>query len=337
MPNVFDLMMGSEPDAQESARALAEQIRKQRAYALAGALASPNAGKTMADMTAKAANEDAGLLEKAAQARMTKGEEAQNRAHQFRLAETMAKLNRPQFHVLPAGAPAAGMAWDPSTQSWKATGPALPQKPGGGGDKTPEARWIEFGNKFNAGIASARNPLGVSQNLINRAERIEAIPAGTPLPELDRRQMEEIGIGVASLMTGGNVVARQTFERLVPQSAVGHINKLKEWIFNNPTGLEQQEFAKKFLQIIAREKRVGLEQKKGTITQGALTYIDTIRHPEIKKKAKPWFKEAGFTDEEIANIMGEEPPAAPPPPGPSVPMGRTGGTPAVDLRKKYGL
>jgi hypothetical protein len=77
MPNIYDLIMGSGPDAQETAQAMASRIRGQRGMGALGAVAGgglPGLGK----MTADDASEDQKTLLDASKARAQFGEEKRN-------------------------------------------------------------------------------------------------------------------------------------------------------------------------------------------------------------------------------------------------------------------
>lgn len=86
MANIYDILMGSPPQANETAQAMAEQIRRGRAVQLAGALGSDNAIGAMGGVVGAHAKQDQDLMEKAAATRAHYGEEAKQRDFMLKMA-----------------------------------------------------------------------------------------------------------------------------------------------------------------------------------------------------------------------------------------------------------
>lgn len=91
---------------------------------------------------------------------------------------------------------------------------------------------------------------------LNRIGRADALiqQMQTQVGGGDTRQMRELGTSLASVLTGGNVVAQNQVEELIPQTYKGRFNVFLEKLSNNPTGTEQQAFIKRFADTLAREK-----------------------------------------------------------------------------------
>lgn len=103
----------------------------------------------------------------------------------------------------------------------------------------------------------------VSKNVFDQAERLESMSnaaKGNP----DKRQMEELAIGINKMLSGSSSPAQQQVSALIPQSLSGDVNKLREWLVNEPTGTGQQEFVKRLSDTVAREKATASDQMKRT-------------------------------------------------------------------------
>lgn len=114
---------------------------------------------------------------------------------------------------------------------------------------------------------------GVSKQVFDRAERLQSLAVAS-MGNPDRRQMEELAIGLNAMLSGSNTGAQDQVKALVPQSLVGNANKLREWLVNDPTGTGQQEFVKRLNDTIAREKATAMDQIKRTQFQRIGRYAD---------------------------------------------------------------
>jgi len=87
----------------------------------------------------------------------------------------------------------------------------------------------------------------------------------------DTRQMRELGTSVAAIITGGNVVAQNQVEEMIPKTYKGTFNQFIESLTNNPTGLDQQAFIKRFKDTIQREKAATQSQSRAIAERSAPT------------------------------------------------------------------
>lgn len=126
---------------------------------------------------------------------------------------------------------------------------------------------------------------GVSKNVFDRAERLQSL-AVAAIGNPDKRQMEELAIGLNAMLSGSNTGAQEQVKQLVPQSLVGNANKLKEWLTNEPVGTGQQEFVKRLSDTVAREKATAADQIKRTQMQRVSAYT------KLEKSAPDEFKNA---------------------------------------------
>lgn len=110
-----------------------------------------------------------------------------------------------------------------------------------------------------------------NQKRVDNADRVQAL-----LEQVhnnpDPRQMEELAISTQALLSASGSPAAEQVKALIPHSAIGNANKLKEWILNDPTGTGQQEFVKRMAETVSREKEVATNQVQKAQTQRLSAY-----------------------------------------------------------------
>lgn len=129
-----------------------------------------------------------------------------------------------------------------------------------------EEKWAESLKKDIDPDASRSGNFGeISKNKI-RAQRIQTLvgdyvqnPARLAL---DKRQVEEMAIGVSALMGGSGSPSESTIHALVPQTLWGDVKGIAEWIANKPLGKGQQEFVKRMAETVNRESDLASQQMK---------------------------------------------------------------------------
>lgn len=123
------------------------------------------------------------------------------------------------------------------------------------------------------GLGQLLNPYaakGGLRGLMDRVTQAELLKrsvaraGGNP----DRRQIEELAIGLNKLLSGSSGGAQHQVEALVPQTIWGDVNKLAERISNEPTGLGQQKFVSRMLETIEGEERKAAEIARNAVKQG---------------------------------------------------------------------
>lgn len=124
-------------------------------------------------------------------------------------------------------------------------------------------RFTQLGDALDPSKARA-GAFGTSKQVFDRAERLQTLAGAYKDNNLDSRQVEELAIGLNSMLSGSNVGAASQVEKLVPKSIVGDVQKMKEWLTNDPKGTNQQEFVKRMLGSIEREKSTAQDQIKRT-------------------------------------------------------------------------
>jgi hypothetical protein len=105
---------------------------------------------------------------------------------------------------------------------------------------------------------------GNTQQTLNAAEKAEGLIAQGrgQTGGLDSRQIEELATSVQKLLSPGGSSASGRIEALVPHTFWGKAQSLREYLTNNPTGLNQGAFADRLAETVAREKAIADDQKK---------------------------------------------------------------------------
>lgn len=162
---------------------------------------------------------------------------------------------------------------------------------------------------------NVRNPYGVAQLGLSRAERIEGLVSQYKDLNLDAREMEELAIGLNSMLQGSNISSQKQVMGLIPRSAVGNVQRMKEWLENNPQGLNQQKFVERMLNDVRREKQVFQGQVMKFARSKVAKYSDLLKkYPEetndilksfnVDPEAYAQWKSNGFKDSPPIELSG---------------------------------
>ncbi len=144
-------------------------------------------------------------------------------------------------------------------------------------DDKSNKRFSEFGKELDSGKASSRSDFGKQQSTISNADRVLALGAQGDSQDggLTTRQIHELAISSAALVSGGNTGSAQgTINALVPHSYAGSAAGIEEWLLNEPKGANQQAFVKQMLETADREKQLASEKVKGYKAQVLSGYKD---------------------------------------------------------------
>lgn len=126
-------------------------------------------------------------------------------------------------------------------------------------------------NKMASALKSDLDPnagragnLGFNQKKVDAADRLMSlVNQGKQQPgSLDKRQMEELAIGLNSMLSNSSTGAASQVEALVPHTWLGKAQDLKEFLTNDPQGRDQQAFVNRIADTIQRERDVASEQVK---------------------------------------------------------------------------
>lgn len=139
--------------------------------------------------------------------------------------------------------------------------------------------------------------LAVNQRKVDQADRLEGLAGAYQGGNLDKRQMEELAIGLNSLLSGSNAPAASQIKALLPSSARGNLNGLIEFMTNNPTGTDQQAFVARMVDSIGREKGIAEAQVKRSQLQRLSS------HANLKEASPDDYSAVlgayGITDEDL--------------------------------------
>lgn len=149
-------------------------------------------------------------------------------------------------------------------------------------DQWLQAQFAKMGDDLDWN-KNVRSAYGVTAQGFHRAERIEGLASRYKDLNLDRREMEEMAIGLNSILQGSNQSAQEQVRGLIPKSIRGNFQKWKEWLINEPQGLQQQKFVSRMLDDVRREKSVMGKQLLRDAVQKVSKY-DALR----KKDPTRW-------------------------------------------------
>ena len=95
---------------------------------------------------------------------------------------------------------------------------------------------------------------------VMQAQNLETLANAFPDGNLDSRQVEELSLGLANMLAGSGGTSRAQVEGLIPHTWSGKAANVQEWITSDPKGAGQQEFVKRMMHTIEREKETSLNQ-----------------------------------------------------------------------------
>lgn len=264
-PDIYTLLMGGGPDAAASAQAMAEQIRRGRQAALAGALGSPGAIGAMGQQVAANTRQDQAGLEKAIEQRSRYGEEAKTREadakrqaddRKSQLAQTLAVINanKPQFQPTP-GTTSDG--YKLVNGQWVPVGDRPPPAAKGAGGVGSPAERAEF-NKLNQEMTpewAVRSAFGqAGQQDFNAIRGIALAIRNKQAP--NTAQQAELAALAGRMATGG-VPTMHTMEQFNPGSANRTVATVKQWLSGKPVDPKMQEWADATLAMMEGESDAG--------------------------------------------------------------------------------
>lgn len=136
------------------------------------------------------------------------------------------------------------------------------------------------------------------------AQLIESVPGG----KLDPNEMEELAIGAAALATGGNVVARETINGLLPKYVRGDVAKIKQYILGAPQDAEGQDFIKRLGNTAKREGDLMAAQLVETRRKLLPKHTSLWEHPRGKDRIYNMATQYGIDPKDIDAVFA--PPSA---------------------------
>ena len=112
-----------------------------------------------------------------------------------------------------------------------------------------------MGKDLNDLAINSNSPAGISakralyaKSGLNLIEQTKNQPGGA-----DKRQMAELQMEVARVLTGQGVMTNETLNSLASDTAESKVKNWEEWLTNNPTGVRQQAFIDRFQTTLERQ------------------------------------------------------------------------------------
>ncbi len=162
-----------------------------------------------------------------------------------------------------------------------------------------DKRLSEFEKSMNEWRQGPGSAYGKAALLSMAADQVMAIKAQVESQPggLDNRQAHELAIATARMVSGGSESAQSTIEALVPHSIGSKVAPLIEWLTSNPTGNNQQEFAKRMFETAEREGHQAKETAKRIKSSVMAGYQDLANNPSTKDRYEKIINNAFSTDE----------------------------------------
>lgn len=171
---------------------------------------------------------------------------------------------------------------------------------GGGVQSADDKKYDRLEDKFRATMdpSTARNSVGTGA-LMQRKESINALFAlAAAQPDLNfvGTEMEDFATAMAGVIGRGSASqADAKIQRLLPNTAQGKFKSWQEFLMNNPTGKDQQEFVHRMLADVASEDD-NVNQRLKQYKQGKQALFRQLqkKRPDVWNDAEDAWKE--FTD-----------------------------------------
>jgi hypothetical protein len=291
MPGIYDILMGEAPDAAQSAEALARAIRGQRGMAALGGMAGggmPGLGTVNAGQ----ALQDQQQLEKAAEARMRYGQEAQNfkqtMASQAQQAKSHDDLMKAQL-----GLQGKMYASDSAFQRALATNDKEDKQA-----VRDDSAWERYVKSTNAGLATSRSVIGQDKNVMQRVDRTLGLVESKEY--LTPQEVHDMYVALAGVLTGGNVAARGTIESISASSLNMKLADAMQWISSNPEDAGAQEFVKRTAATLRVERDLAKKRIIETVKDQATGMQELLRRKG--RTAIDYHREVGVDDATLESL-----------------------------------
>jgi hypothetical protein len=166
--------------------------------------------------------------------------------------------------------------------------------------------------------AMVRGAFSISKQVMDRADRLRTLDDAITAYQngnADSRQIEELAIGMNSLLSGSNTGAQEQVKMLVPKTAIGNASKMYEFLSGNPQGTNQKAFVDRMMQTVEREKQTAqnqinktrfsrIAQYKDVEEKDPIGFNDVLRSWEINPDEYHAWKTAGYKQPDVAKMPG---------------------------------
>jgi len=136
------------------------------------------------------------------------------------------------------------------------------------------------GKLISEDMARMNTPFGKNANLINTADRLEALISSKDPKDVTNQQIYEIARGLDGMVSmGASTIGGTT--HLLPRGFMADMAVASEKVKNEPAGAGQAKFVKQAMETIRRERDIAKKQI-AKAAKGALgSYMDlSTKHPE---------------------------------------------------------
>ena len=322
--DLYGMLFGDSEDAKRSSKAMSDLLKYKKGMALVGSMAGgPMANAAM--MEKQAAGEEKTQLT-GLDNRMRYGQEAQQ--WKDALAQR-AEQNRYQIATMNANADLQRSDMEGQykllVQAGKEADTRAAEKDALAAAKENRKNWFTFADKFNPTVAAGRNPLGLTENLLNRTERLKSLvdSGGNPDVVITSQLVRELEMGIASLGSAGSSgqIAKSAVDEIAFKTLGRNLAEAVQWATGHPQDSAVKEFVHQSMYTLAREHEVMKGQQRRGVAMGAVTRRDLFDDPQIQPLARSYFKMHGFPDKDIEGIIAgtyaddNRPGAAPAAPG----------------------
>lgn len=159
-----------------------------------------------------------------------------------------------------------------------------------GSNPKDNKRLDDLGNMLTTGGRNAAD-FKNHQHIVTNADKILQMEPQmqSQAGGLDKRQIEEISIASANLLSSGTGAAQATIQALVPHTYGSDSAGLKEWLSSDPQGTNQQAFVNRMFETAKREKQLASEKIKGYRADMLGTYSDLADNDRYNKLKGKYF------------------------------------------------
>lgn len=291
MPGIYDILMGEGPNAAQSAEALARAIRGQRGMAAMGAVAGGGM-PALGQVNAAQGLQDQNQLEKASEARMRYGQEAQNfkqtMAEQAQQAKSRDDLMKAQL-----GLQGKMYASDSAFQRALATNDKEDKQA-----VRDDAGWERYVKNTNAGLATSRSVIGQDKNVMQRVDRTLGLVESKEF--LTPQEVHDMYVALAGVLTGGNVAARGTIESISAKTLNMSAANALQWLSSNPQDAGAQEFVKRTAATLRVERDLAKRRIVETVKDQATGMQELLRRKG--RTAIDYHREIGVDDSTLESL-----------------------------------